>query len=100
MNDATPTPPAAARSVFLAGLQAGMMAVLVMLAWLGVSNTWQGRTFWTAPNQMATLLHGGAAIVPGFGRYTASGIALYVVFYCLLGAAFAIVAPRRLAPMG
>jgi hypothetical protein len=87
-------------SIFLAGLQAGMMAVLLMLGWLGVSAVWQQHTFWTVANQMATLLHGGSAIVAGFGPYTASGIALYLVVYSLLGAVFAMAAPQRLTPLG
>jgi hypothetical protein len=49
---------------------------------------------------MATLLHGGAAIVPGFGARTPSGIAVYLLLYSLLGAAFAILLPRRLTPLG
>ena len=85
-----------AQATFLAGLQAGMMAVIVMLGWLGVSALWQGHTFWTTPNQMATLFHGGAAIRGGIGPFTPSGIAMYVVCYSLLGAGFAIAAPRRL----
>ena len=85
---------------FLAGLQAGMMAVMVMLGWLGVSALWQRHTFWTAPNQMATVFRGGSAIVPGFGPYTPSGIAVYVVVYSLLGALFAMIAPRKLTAFG
>jgi len=61
---------------------------------------WQRRTFWTAANQMATLFHGSAAIGPGFGSHTPSGIALYVLLYSLLGAGFAVLAPRRLTPLG
>ena len=78
MDDATEISPANAITRFLAGLQAGMMAVIVMIAWLGVSALWQRHTFWSAPNQMATVFRGGSAIVPGFGPYTASGIAVYV----------------------
>ena len=93
-------PPATTLDRFLAGLQAGMMAVIVMLGWLGVSAMWNRHTFWTSPNQMATLFHGGAAIIPGFGPYTASGIALYVLVYSLVGALFAIAMPRKLTILG
>ena len=79
---------------FLAGLQAGMMAVIVMLGWLGVSAIWQRHTFWSAPNQMATVFRGAAAIAPGFGPYTATGIAVYVLVYSLIGAIFALTMPR------
>ena len=100
MEDATQTRVPGALATFLAGLQAGMMAVIVMLGWLGVSAAWQHHTFWTAPNQMATVFHGGEAIVPGFGSYTASGIAVYILIYSLLGAAFAELAPRKLTSLG
>src|SRR5689334_21823616 len=95
MDDATQR---SGLSVFLAGLQAGMMAALLMLGWLGVSAVWQQHTFWSAANQMATVLHGGAAIVSGFGPYTASGLALYLVVYSLIGAVFALLVPHRLTP--
>jgi hypothetical protein len=100
MDAATEASPAGRLARFLAGLQAGMMAVIVMLGWLGLSALWQRHTFWTAPNQMATVFSGGAAIVAGFGPYTPSGIAVYVVVYSLLGAGFAMAAPRRLTPFG
>ena len=100
MDAATQVRRPGALATFLAGLQAGMMAVIVMLGWLGVSAFWQGHTFWTAANQMATLFHGGSAIVPSFGRHTPSGIAVYILTYCLLGSAFALLAPRRLTPAG
>jgi CBS domain containing-hemolysin-like protein len=100
MDVATQTPATPVLDTLLAGLQAGMMAVLVMLGWLGLSALWHGRTFWTAPNQMATLFHGGSAIGPGFGPYTASGLAVYVLIYSLLGAGFALLVPARLTPLG
>ena len=100
MEVSTETEQASPLSRFLAGLQAGMMAVIVMLGWLGLSAIWQRHTFWSAPNQMATLFHGGSAIVAGFGAYTASGIALYVVVYSLLGAMFALIVPRNLTVFG
>jgi hypothetical protein len=49
---------------------------------------------------MATVFHGGAAIVSGFGAYTASGIAVYVLIYSLLGAGFAELVPRKLTTTG
>src|ERR1043166_8535691 len=96
MDAATETTTVNPLTRFLAGLQAGMMAVIVMLGWLGVSSMWNRHTFWTAENQMATLFRGGEAIVPGFGPYTASGLALYVLVYSLVGALFAIAMPRKL----
>src|SRR5437867_476971 len=48
-----------ALSATLAGLQAGMLGVCWMLAWLGLSAKWQNRSFWTAENLMATAFYGG-----------------------------------------
>ena len=92
--DVDPIPPASRTvrkgplSVALAGLQGGMLGVLWMLAWLGVSSKWDQRTFWMPENLFATAFYGGNAIGPGFGRFTWSGLALYLLLYSLLGAAF------------
>ena len=91
-----PNPPA----VFLAGLQAGMIGILAMLAWLGFSAIGQRRSFWTAENLMATVFHGDAAIRRGFGSTTLSGLALYVLIYSLLGALFALAARNRFTGFG
>lgn len=66
-----------------------------MLAWLGVSANWQRRSFWTAENLFATAFYGDAAIRDGFGFSTLSGLALYLLIYSLLGAAFAAVLRER-----
>jgi hypothetical protein len=100
MSPATDHSPPDPLSLFLAGLQAGFLAVLVMLAWLGASALWRGHTFWTAPNQMATLFYGSYAIRTGFAASTPSGIALYVVVYSLLGGVFACSLPGRLTALG
>jgi len=83
-------------SAFLAGLQAGMLGVWWMLAWMGASAVWQRRSFWTPENLMASVFYGNAAIRPGFGASTVSGLALYVLLYSLLGAGFAMAVGGRL----
>jgi hypothetical protein len=84
-------------SAFLAGLQAGMVGVWWMLAWMGASAVWQRRSFWTPENLMASVFYGNAAIRPGFAASTVSGLALYVLLYSLLGAGFAMAVGGRLA---
>src|SRR5579871_2091403 len=69
-----------------AGLQAGLLGVCWMLLWLGVSDVWQRRSFWTAENLMASAFYGDAAIRSGFAGRTLSGLALYFLIYSLLGA--------------
>ena len=76
--------------------RAACWARLWMLAWMGASSAWQQRSIWTAENLFATAFYGGSAIGPGFGRGTVSGLALYLLLYSLLGAAFAAVVRGRL----
>ena len=79
-----------------AGLQAGMLGVCWMLLWLGVSDVWQRRSFWTAENLMASAFYGEDAIHSGFAGRTLSGLALYLLLYSALGALLAIVVNDRL----
>ena len=100
--DETPLAPRASKpsggllAAWLAGLQGGMLGALWMLVWMGASSAWQQRSVWTAENLFATAFYGGSAIGPGFGRGTVSGLALYLLLYSLLGAAFAAVVRGRL----
>lgn len=83
-------------STLLAGLQAGMVAALWMLAWMGVSAAWQRNSFWTAENLLASTFYGSKAIHSGFAFSTLSGLALYLIVYSLLGCAVAMAVQRRL----
>lgn len=91
MTAATESRPPGRVPAFLAGLQGGMVGVLCMLAWLGVSSTWLRRSFWTSENLIASAFYGDAAIQRGFAGSTVSGAALYVLVYSLLGGLFAVV---------
>ncbi len=96
MDGATETRRAGALSSFLAGLQAGLLGVLAMLAWLGISASWQQRSFWTSENLMASLFYGNRAIRAGFAGDTVSGLAVYLLLYSLLGSLLAVVLRDRL----
>jgi hypothetical protein len=96
MEDTTETQVPAAFSAMLAGLQAGMVGALWMLAWLGVSAAWQNRGFWSSENLFATAFYGGDAVRSDFGVKTLSGLALYLVLYSLVGGIFALALPSRL----
>jgi len=89
MEAATESPHAGTFPSILAGLQAGMVGVWWMLAWLGVSAKLQLRSFWTSENLMASAFYGEGAIRTGFAARTLSGLALYLLLYSLLGALFA-----------
>jgi hypothetical protein len=100
MGSAREQEPVKVLAVFLAGLQAGMVAVFWMLVWLGISAMWMRRSFWSPMNIMSTVFFGDDAIRPGFASTTPSGIALYLLIYSLLGAAFAMVVRQRLTGLG
>ncbi len=96
MDAATHARRASAFSALLAGLQAGTLGTCWMLAWLGVSATWERRSFWTAENLMASVFYGDRAIRSGFAGQTLSGMALYILMYSALGALFAMLLGGRL----
>lgn len=72
-----------------AGLQAGTAGTAAALVWMGLAAAWHRRSFWTAPNLMASTFYGDSAIRDGFGRSTLAGLALYFLTYAVLGAVFA-----------
>ena len=100
MNASTAHRPANPLLIFLAGLQAGMIGICWMLAWMGVSAVAQRRSFWTAENLIASIFHGDAAIRRDFTSSTVSGLALYLLVYSLLGAAFACAIRYRFTGFG
>lgn len=77
-------------TAFLAGLQGGMVGILCMLAWLGVSASWLRRSFWTSENLVAGAFYGDAAVQRGFVAGSVSGAALYILIYTALGGLFAV----------
>ena len=79
----------------LAGLQTGVMAVLGMLAWIGVWAMWYRRSFWTAPNLVASTFYGESALRNRFTLHTFSGLAVYLLVYGLLGMLFALTVQDR-----
>jgi hypothetical protein len=73
-----------------------MLGAWWMLLWLGVSDVWQRRSFWTAENLMASAFYGDGAIRRGFAARTLSGLALYLLLYSLLGALLAMAVSDRM----
>ena len=94
-----PRPPASALDSLLAGLQGGMVGVLLMLAWLGISAAWQQRSFWTAENLMASAFYGTRSIHSGFAGRTLPGLALYLALYSALGSLLALALRNRMLPV-
>jgi hypothetical protein len=77
-------------------LEAGMVATLCFLAWMGATAVLAHRSFWTSENLMASVFYGADAIRAGWASTTFSGLALYLLLYSLLGAGFAVAIGNRL----
>jgi hypothetical protein len=91
--------PTDAFSAGLAGLQAGMVGALCMLAWLGIDSSLDRRGFWNNENLFATFFYGDDAIHAGFSARTMPGLALYLIVYSALGCIFALAVRNRFLPL-
>jgi len=88
-------PTGSAAKYLLAGLETGVIAALVMLAWLGFSSMWYRRSFWTAPNLVASTFYGESALRNRLNIHTFSGLAVYLLIYGTLGMLFGVVVQNR-----
>ena len=79
----------------LAGLEAGIIAALILLGWLALASAWYRRSIWTAANIMATTFYGEAALGREFTSRTVAGIALYLVLYGTIGVLFGLTLASR-----
>ena len=79
----------------LAGLQAGVIAALILLGWLALASALYRRSIWTAANIMATTFYGEAALGRDFNSRTVAGLALYLVLYGTIGALFGLTLANR-----
>ncbi|HUJ21869.1 MAG TPA: hypothetical protein VLX58_10125 [Bryobacteraceae bacterium] len=77
--------------ITLAGIQAGIVGALILLAYLAVDSVWHRRSIWTVPNLLASTFYGETAFRPGFGARTSAGVALALFIYGVLGALFGLV---------
>ena len=69
----------------VAGLQAGVLGALVMLACLMVGSLLNRRSIWVTPNLFATTFYGAGVYYNEYARTAWAGIALLVVVYGGLG---------------
>ncbi|HTT60959.1 MAG TPA: hypothetical protein VMG35_03930 [Bryobacteraceae bacterium] len=83
------------RDALLAGLEAGILAALILLGWLALASAWYRRSIWSAANIMATTFYGEAALSRSFSSRTVAGIALYLVIYGTIGALFGLTLASR-----
>jgi len=75
----------------LAGIQAGIVGALLLVAYLALDSAWHRRSIWTVPNLFASTFYGESAYRSGFGARTSAGLALMLFLYGALGALFALV---------
>ncbi|MFB3828614.1 MAG: hypothetical protein ACE15B_17730 [Bryobacteraceae bacterium] len=94
MDSETAPKPSAGFYGALAGFHAGVLGVLVLLAFAGLASAWYRRGFWGPENVIASVFYGDDAVRAGFTFATLSGLALYVIGYGLLGAAYGRLAYR------
>jgi hypothetical protein len=80
----------------LAGLEAGIVAGMVLAASLWVQNLLFARSAWQLPHLFASVLLGRAAIYPRFGANTLIGYALLFLLSGGQGLLFAVLVPPRL----
>lgn len=69
----------------LAGIQAGVLGVMVMLACTALGSIVDGRSVWLVPNLFASVFYGADAFQNSFVYSAWSGISLLVLFYGLIG---------------
>ena len=102
-----PTSPHAGERLVLrawAGLECGVWAGALILAWYALHSASRGEFWWVKFNLAAAPFFGQSVFHSGLSRTTAAGAALLIVFYALCGAGFALLVrpatlrPRLLAP--
>lgn len=69
----------------LAGIHAGVLGTLAMLACVMLGSAWDHRSIWSVPNLFATTFFGSDAYVNEFVRTSWSGLALMIAMYGFLG---------------
>jgi hypothetical protein len=90
-----PAPPSRTRwNIVLAGIEAGILGGILMLAWMALVSAAHGRSIWYVPNLLATTFYGDDAMRRGFRWMTASGIALHLLLTGGVGILFSIAVSR------
>ena len=69
----------------LAGLEAGVVGALVLIAWLMIASLFTGRSVWLTPNLFATTFFGGGVYRNHFVRGSWTGVAAIPAVYGFLG---------------
>src|SRR5260221_14620093 len=75
-------------NLVMAGVEAGVLGGLFMMAWLATLSLLQGRSVWSVPNLLASTFYGEAALRRGFRWATLTGVALHVTISAAAGLLF------------
>jgi len=75
-------------NLVMAGVEAGVLGGLFMMAWLATLSLLQGRSIWSMPNLLASTFYGEAALRRGFRWTSLSGVALHVIVSATAGLLF------------
>ena len=75
-------------NLVMAGVEAGVLGGLFVMAWLATLSLLQGRSIWSMPNLLASTFYGEAALRRGFRWSSLSGVALQVIVSAAVGLLF------------
>jgi len=75
-------------NLVMAGVEAGVLGGLCMMAWLAILSLFQGRSIWSMPNLLASTFYGEAALRRGFRWTSLSGVALQLIVSAAAGLLF------------
>jgi hypothetical protein len=75
----------------LAGIEAGILGGLAMLAWPAVSSLADLQSLWVVPNLLGSAISGRPAWHRGFGWVTVTGLGVHLFVAGMVGVCFALV---------
>src|SRR6185369_7940851 len=79
-------------NLVMAGIEAGILGGLFIMAWLALLSVMQGRSIWSISNLLASTFYGEAALRRGFRWSSLSGVALQLVMSAIAGLLFGMAA--------
>jgi ascorbate-specific PTS system EIIC-type component UlaA len=82
----------------LAGLQAGMLGALLMLAVVMLGSSLNGRSIWVFPNLMATFFRGSGVYRNEYMPTSWAGMAILMAIYGFLGAVWGVICRENSKP--
>jgi hypothetical protein len=75
-------------NLVMAGIEAGILGGLFIMAWLALLSVMQGRSIWSISNLLASTFYGEAALRRGFRWTSLSGVALQLIVSATAGLLF------------